>query len=306
MGIYRQRSQAGEFLHQPGEVLRKGLLEIEFRFPPFSEMMADMKMTLALCVTFGCGLLSFGAEASKSAEAAVEKKPKPVSTYRDVLAVIPKEMEPWNARQWSQSDRDVANTIIQKKIVDARRPASMKLRVGDVADWGRMTLYCEISNDEGYPIRVFAGPNDPAFLPKLATLKPGDSILLEGVLEKVTFEHLWGSASLSICVKDGKVTKLTHDGKVAPLPAVVGLSVVSAVYGSGDRFSDVTGRVKDLLGEPGAAFVAKPSWLGADPTPGWNKALVIVYEHAGKRQIFSTGEGGAVSAALMVTQIQTL
>lgn len=73
--------------------------------------------------------------------------------------------------------------------------------------------------------------------------------------------------------------------------------VLSAAYGSGDKFADVTYRVNDLLRDPETVFWAKPRWLGADPTPGWNKALVIVYEHEGRRRIFSTGEGGEVSAA---------
>ena len=59
------------------------------------------------------------------------------------------------------------------------------------------------------------------------------------------------------------------------------LLVISAVYGSGDKFADVTYRVNDLLRDPETVFWARPQWLGADPTPGWNKALVIVYEHDG-------------------------
>ena len=46
---------------------------------------------------------------------------------------------------------------------------------------------------------------------------------------------------------------------------------------------------------PDVEFAAHPKWLGADPTPGWNKALVIVYEVKGRRHIFTTGEGGKVS-----------
>ena len=52
-----------------------------------------------------------------------------------------------------------------------------------------------------------------------------------------------------------------------------------------------------MLREPQAYFWAKPEWLQADPTPGWNKALVIVYELDGRRRIFTAGEGGTVSVA---------
>ena len=73
------------------------------------------------------------------------------------------------------------------------------------------------------------------------------------------------------------------------------LWVISAVYGTGTRFADVTYRVDALLHQPGVAFYAHPQWLHADPDPGWNKELVIIYEFKGRRHIFMTGEGGKVS-----------
>ena len=71
--------------------------------------------------------------------------------------------------------------------------------------------------------------------------------------------------------------------------------VVSAVYGSDLYFADVTSTVDDLLHHRDNAFFARTEWLRADPTPGWSKALVIVYEFKGRRHIFITGEGGRVS-----------
>jgi hypothetical protein len=73
------------------------------------------------------------------------------------------------------------------------------------------------------------------------------------------------------------------------------LRVISAVYGGGINWADVTVRVHVLLNRPDFDFFARPEWLHADPTPGWNKALVIVYECKGRRHIFTTGEGGRVS-----------
>jgi hypothetical protein len=78
------------------------------------------------------------------------------------------------------------------------------------------------------------------------------------------------------------------------------LLVISETYGSGTNYSDVTYRVNDLLRQPGAEFFARPEWLSADPTPGWNKALVIVYEVKGHRHTFTSGEGGRVSASLLL------
>jgi hypothetical protein len=80
------------------------------------------------------------------------------------------------------------------------------------------------------------------------------------------------------------------------------LVIISATYGSGTNFSDVTDRVNDLIHQPNVEFFARPEWLHADPTPGWNKALVIVYEFKGRRHIFTTGEGGRVCVDLLIQQ----
>ena len=76
-----------------------------------------------------------------------------------------------------------------------------------------------------------------------------------------------------------------------------GFQVISATYGSGGNFAEVTDRVGQLLQATNAEFWAHPDSLGADPAPGWNKQLIIIYEFQGKRHLFTTGEGGQVSAA---------
>ena len=82
--------------------------------------------------------------------------------------------------------------------------------------------------------------------------------------------------------------------------AAADLLIISATYGSGTHYSDVTARANDLLRQPDVKFFASPKWLGADPTPGWNKALVIVYEFKGHRHIFTTGENGSVTASALM------
>ena len=76
--------------------------------------------------------------------------------------------------------------------------------------------------------------------------------------------------------------------------------IVSATYGSGTHFADVTERVDELIHQPDVEFFARPEWLHADPTPGWNKALTIVYEFKGHRHVFTAGEGGKVSVDLLI------
>ena len=78
------------------------------------------------------------------------------------------------------------------------------------------------------------------------------------------------------------------------------LLILSATYGSGVNFADVSLRVNDLIHQSGVEFSARPQSLLADPTPGWNKALVIIYEYQGRRHLFASGEGGAVSVEILI------
>ncbi|HEV2692814.1 MAG TPA: hypothetical protein VG347_07940 [Verrucomicrobiae bacterium] len=92
-----------------------------------------------------------------------------------------------------------------------------------------------------------------------------------------------------------------HLPTMAATPAA-DLLIISATFGSGTNFADVTCRVNDLLRQPDAEFFARPEWLSADPAPGWNKTLVIVYEVSGHRHIFACGEGGKVSASVLLNE----
>jgi hypothetical protein len=81
-----------------------------------------------------------------------------------------------------------------------------------------------------------------------------------------------------------------------------GLLIISATYGSETHFIDVTERVDALIRQPDVEFFARPEWLHADSTPGWNKALTIVYEFKGRRHVFTAGEGGKVSVERLTRQ----
>src|SRR6266404_1933814 len=102
------------------------------------------------------------------------------------------------------------------------------------------------------------------------------------------------------CATSQNTSSRLHTPLVDATPAA-DLLIISATYGSGTNYSDVTYRVNDLLRQPDVEFSARPQWLAADPTPGWNKALVIVYEFQGQRHTFTTGEGGKVSISVLQT-----
>ena len=77
------------------------------------------------------------------------------------------------------------------------------------------------------------------------------------------------------------------------------VKVISAVYGTGGSFADVSNRVGDLVHQ-GPGFNADPGWLKVDPSPGWNKSLVIIYEANGRRHVFTASEGDRVSAHILL------
>ena len=107
----------------------------------------------------------------------------------------------------------------------------------------------------------------------------------------------------------GCATAPRADTKAKPAPAkasppvVIQAShplIISALYGSGTRYVDVTYRVNSLLRQDDTEFFARPEWLLADPSPGWNKSLLITYEIDGRRALFIAGEGGKVSVPRLV------
>jgi len=110
--------------------------------------------------------------------------------------------------------------------------------------------------------------------------------------------HDWFAMGVSVALAAGCASQSQGPKPSAPATSSSpsdDLLVVSAVYGSDIYFADVTRRVDDLLHHRDGAFVTSAEWLRADPTPGWNKELVIVYEFKGRRHISTTGEGRRVS-----------
>jgi hypothetical protein len=91
----------------------------------------------------------------------------------------------------------------------------------------------------------------------------------------------------------------TPDVTVSVSATIDGIKIISAVWGSGDHFADVTDRVIALLSTPDTTLKANPDWLKSDPIPHWNKALVIVYELNGSRYLTDSGEDAPVSIQML-------
>ncbi len=72
------------------------------------------------------------------------------------------------------------------------------------------------------------------------------------------------------------------------------VEIVSATWGTGDIFIDVTARVRRVLAAPEQDFPVNPEWLGHDPVVGYTKVLVTVFQYAGQRYILSLDEGAQI------------
>ena len=75
---------------------------------------------------------------------------------------------------------------------------------------------------------------------------------------------------------------------VASLPPTV--RIVSARFGGGNNWADVSERVRDAVRNGGAVW-ASTDFLHKDPTPGWKKQLMIKLDKSGNRQDVWLGEG---------------
>jgi hypothetical protein len=90
-------------------------------------------------------------------------------------------------------------------------------------------------------------------------------------------------------------------GRTEPVAAVLPVEsprrwmvqVLAATYGTGGKNADVTERVSRFV-EDRKRFSANPVDLGADPNPGWNKSLHIVYLKDGVRREQRWNENGTV------------
>jgi hypothetical protein len=96
---------------------------------------------------------------------------------------------------------------------------------------------------------------------------------------------------------------LMADAGVVPVAAAAPAGepkVVSAYFGTGDGFADVTARVAELIRTEPAGFATTEDELQADPTPGLRKEFMVVYEYGGQRRVFTTHDGGMCSRDLLV------
>ncbi len=126
--------------------------------------------------------------------------PKPIESYREILAVLPEGLRtPRAASKWTAVQREAVNKQLHAAFEGKKTRVKMRLRVSEVANWGGMRLYSEITSKDGCHVRVFGKFTD-SWKPKLAELKKNHEVTLEGILESADYCDLWGEFTLSIIV----------------------------------------------------------------------------------------------------------
>jgi hypothetical protein len=76
------------------------------------------------------------------------------------------------------------------------------------------------------------------------------------------------------------------------------VKIISAVYGVSTNFVDVSAQVENMV-DLKMEFKVQPGFLQTDPSPGWNKTLVVLYEFRGRRHVLTAGEGKSVSTSIL-------
>jgi hypothetical protein len=84
-----------------------------------------------------------------------------------------------------------------------------------------------------------------------------------------------------------------------------GLKIVAAVWGSGNNFVDVTDRVGEMIiGQPNSDFQVTHVSLKSDPSPGWKKVLITVFELDGARYVLNSREDSRVGVRALKKYVQ--
>ncbi len=157
-------------------------------------------MLLLLC----SALQAFAQPAPAPAKPA---KAKVISNYRELLEWIPKDSMPRKGTQWTQVQMDTINELLDKKLKAEPYTVDMRLVVSDVPTWnGKLQIFSEIPNREGYHIRFFGVFADTK-KPELAKLKIGDHVKVTGNLMGLSFTMLWNEFTFSIVTDPTELAK---------------------------------------------------------------------------------------------------
>lgn len=126
--------------------------------------------------------------------------------------------------------------------------------------------------------RVYFSPDCRA---ALATHPAATSLAFHGTVAKAVMKEA-KQTTFSVDIVAARLGE--QDRPSARIDRAPKVEVISAVYGGGKHQADVTERVRRYVTSK-KPFWTNPGDLGADPTPGWNKTLTVVFNKNGIRRL---------------------
>lgn len=219
------------------------------------------------------------------------------NSIEQMLGILPIAIRLKEGRAWQQQAADLANQQLGKQVVGKALTATLKFsRFESVKEglYGPAVVGSAEVKDisaAGATVRlqtyVYFSPDQ---LSKLGLIKSGTNQTFTGTVGRCEF--LEAGRVLVLDVRGALLGAV--DLPAQALPKGRPMEILSATYGSGGGHADVTARVKEKLELKRENLVARPQDLGADPTPGWNKQLNIVYTKDGRQRMRSYGENSSV------------
>lgn len=189
----------------------------------------------------------------------------------------------------------LANQVLAKEAFGRQAAMSLKFSTVDHQEQGlyghAIAASAERSKSGAVTVvcTVYFAPDQ---LERLATVDLAEAKLgFQGVIAKAEIVR---GAELTLYL-DIVAARVGEKGRKVMRPSrPVRVKVISAVYGGGKHQADVTERVREFVEKDKAAFWVSPGDLGADPTPGWNKTLTVVYTKDGVRRLQARTESERV------------
>ena len=207
----------------------------------------------------------------------------------DLLKLLPKGIQLTTEAPNLQPAVVLANKVLAKKAFGREAMMSLRFKViehqsngiygeaiaaqAERTESGAITVVCT----------VYFAPDE---LETLATRDLEEVALpFHGVIAKAEIVASDKSAGVLLYVD----VVAAHSGEIAHKPkpkrGPAKVKIISAVYGGGKHQADVTERVRTYVERDKKAFWVTPGGLGADPTPGWNKTLTVVFTKDGVRRL---------------------
>jgi hypothetical protein len=211
------------------------------------------------------------------------QEPRAFLNIDHLAQVLPQPLKLKSGRHWQAQAAALANDALAQKALAHSVKFEIAIRKFEVlaqSSYGPMLRGSTAERDltiQGVAVRLrLYAYFDKQLLPKL------------GAVTAQRAERFTGRIARADFTENGRVLNIDVTGcrpdDGTPLPPPVGdLQVLAASYGAGAKQANVAAQVRALWITKARSFTVNPQALGADPAPGLNKRLHVVYALRGKR-----------------------